>query len=71
MRLIALDLCIGIAGLVFLTSLIAIARHRLRQRAEGSHHGTALNEYLWTLIPWLMVIASAWPAVRLIMSLPA
>jgi heme/copper-type cytochrome/quinol oxidase subunit 2 len=68
MRLIVLDICIGIAGLVFLTSLGAIARHRLRQRAEGAQHGAALTEYLWALIPWLMVIASALPAVRLIMT---
>ncbi len=67
MRLIALQICGGIALLVFLAMLGAIARHRLRN-GPLTKRSPALAEYLWAIIPWLMIIAGALPAVRQIVA---
>lgn len=63
MRLIGLTICGGIALLVFLAMLAAIARHRRLGQPQTSR-GNALAEYLWATIPWLMIIACAMPAAR-------
>lgn len=63
MRLIILQICGGIAILIFLAMLAAIARHRLHAPSERNRP-PALTEYLWASIPWLMIISSAIPAVR-------
>jgi heme/copper-type cytochrome/quinol oxidase subunit 2 len=67
MRLIALEVCVGVATLVFVTMLTATALHRFKGGADGIHRRAALAEYLWTVIPWLMMAASAAPAVRWIL----
>lgn len=63
MRLIILEICGGIAVLLFLAMLAAIARHRLHGSSQRNR-ASALAEYLWATIPWLMLISSAIPAVR-------
>ncbi len=68
MRIIVLEVCAGIAALVFLTILVATAIHRSAGGAEAPHRYTPLAEYLWTTVPWLMMVACVLPAVRRIVA---
>jgi heme/copper-type cytochrome/quinol oxidase subunit 2 len=68
-RLILLEVCAGIAALVFLVMLTGIARHRAQRRSEGAHNVTAMSEYLWATVPWVILTVCALPAVRLIATL--
>jgi heme/copper-type cytochrome/quinol oxidase subunit 2 len=66
MRLIVLTICGSVAVLVFLAMLAAIARYR-KQSLSGTsqtNRFAALAEYLWAMIPWLMMVSCAIPAVR-------
>jgi heme/copper-type cytochrome/quinol oxidase subunit 2 len=65
-RLIILEFCAGITALVFLVMLAEIARHRAQRRSEGSNNATAMSEYLWAVVPWVILTACALPAVRVI-----
>jgi heme/copper-type cytochrome/quinol oxidase subunit 2 len=67
-RLILLEMCAGITALLFLVMLAGIARHRARRRTEGANDVAALSEYLWAVVPWVMLTACALPAVRLIVT---
>ena len=69
MRLILLEVCAGITALLFLVMLAGIARHRAQRRSEGANNPTAMSEYLWAVVPWVMLTACALPAVRLIAAL--
>ena len=69
MRLIILEVCAGITALLFLVMLAQIARHRAQRRSEGANNVAAMSEYLWAVIPWVMLTACALPAVRLIATL--
>lgn len=69
MRLILLDFCVGTTGLLFVVMLVEIARHRAQRRSEGADNATALTEYLWAAVPWVILTACALPAVRLIATL--
>lgn len=64
MRLIVLDVCIGVTAVLFVLTMIAVARDRNRRRAVGDRVITAFAEYAWAMTPWLMVAAAALPAVR-------
>jgi heme/copper-type cytochrome/quinol oxidase subunit 2 len=66
MRLILLEVCAGITALLFLVMLGEIARHRARRRSEGANSVGAMSEYLWAVVPWVILTACALPAVRLI-----
>jgi heme/copper-type cytochrome/quinol oxidase subunit 2 len=68
-RLILLDFCVGITALLFLVTLAEIARHRAQRRSEGANNATAMSEYLWAVVPWVIITACALPAVRLIATL--
>lgn len=68
LRLIALKVCGVIAVLVLVVMFGAIVRHRALWRPHGAHHTTALAEYVWATIPWLIVAATVLPAVRLIVA---
>ena len=70
MRLIVLEVCAGIVALLFLLTLAATALHRARVRAGGVYPASALAEYLWALVPWVILAAAALPAVRLIVAAP-
>jgi len=71
MRLLVLQICGGIAALVFLAMLSATARHRL-QASPHMRQSPALAEYLWATIPWVIIVACATPAVlRVLVSTPA
>ena len=64
MRLIALEVCAGIVALLFLISLAAMAAHHAkRRRFQGLRQAVPLKEYLWAVVPWVMVAAAAFPAV--------
>lgn len=68
MRVITLEVCAGVAALVFVTMLIATALHRYKRGAEGTLQCAALVEYLWLVVPWLMMAACVFPAVRRIVA---
>jgi heme/copper-type cytochrome/quinol oxidase subunit 2 len=68
MRLIALQACAAITALLFVIALVVTVAHRGRRDLQGADRSSALSEYLWTLIPWGMVVAAAFPAVQLIVS---
>jgi hypothetical protein len=67
-RLILLEVCAGITALLFLVMLAGIARHRAQRRSEGAHNVAAMSEYLWAVVPWVMLTACAFPAARLIVA---
>jgi heme/copper-type cytochrome/quinol oxidase subunit 2 len=67
-RLILLEFCAGITALLFFVMLAQIARHRARRRSEGANNVAAMSEYLWAMIPWVILTACALPAVRLIVA---
>jgi heme/copper-type cytochrome/quinol oxidase subunit 2 len=67
-RLILLKLCAGITALLFVVMLAEIARHRAKRRSEGASNVAAMSEYLWAVVPWVMLAAGAFPAVRLIVT---
>jgi hypothetical protein len=69
MRLIVLEALAVVAGLEFLIMLRAIALHRTAPSADASLLGSALSEYLWALVPWLMMAAGVLPSVRRIVAL--
>ena len=64
MRLIVLEVSAGVAALVFLIMLVATALHRSARGSQGPHQRAALTEYLWAVVPWLMMAAGVLPAVR-------
>ena len=66
MRLILLEVFAGITALLFLVMLAAIARHRAQRRSEGANNVAAMSEYLWAVVPWVILTTCALPAVRLI-----
>ena len=68
MRLIILEVCAGITALLFLVMLAGTARHRAQRRSEGANNVAAMSEYLWAVVPWVMLAACALPAVRLIVT---
>jgi heme/copper-type cytochrome/quinol oxidase subunit 2 len=68
-RLILLDFCVGTTALLFIVMLAEIARHRAQRRSEGTNNATAMSEYLWAVVPWVILTACALPAVRLIATL--
>ena len=68
MRLIVLEVCAGITALLFLIMLAEIGRHRARRRSEGANDAAAMSEYLWAVVPWVILTACALPAVRLIVA---
>jgi hypothetical protein len=68
MRLIVLEVCAGVGALVFLSMLVATVLHRSARRSEGTYKSTAVAEYLWAVVPWLMMAACVLPAVRRIVA---
>ena len=70
MRLVVLEVLAVVAALVFLTMLAATAMHRSSFGPEDTYRRSALVEYLWTLVPWLMMAACVLPAVRRIVAAP-
>jgi heme/copper-type cytochrome/quinol oxidase subunit 2 len=67
-RLMLLEVCAGITALLFLVMLAEIARHRAQRRSEGANNVAPMSEYLWAMVPWVMLTACALPAVLLIVT---
>ena len=70
MRRIVLEVCTSIVVLLFLTSLAAIVAHHARRRIQGAAPAVPVTEYLWAVVPWVMVAAAAFPAVWPILEAP-
>ena len=70
MRGIVLEVCVTIVALLFLTSLAAMASHHAKGRFQGVRHAVSLKEYLWAVVPWVMVAAAAFPAAWPILAAP-
>jgi heme/copper-type cytochrome/quinol oxidase subunit 2 len=68
MRVIALEVLATVAALTFLGTLVAIAVHRSANGPQDPWRGSALAEYLWAMVPWLMVAACVLPSVRRIVA---
>ncbi len=65
MRLIVLEVCVGVALVMFVTMMGTTAMHRARQRLGRPATTPARSEYLWAVIPWVLITACALPAVRM------
>jgi hypothetical protein len=63
MRTIALEVFAIIAAAVFVIMMIAVMRHRSSDPAQTAR-GSALAEYLFALVPWLIMAASALRSLR-------
>ena len=48
--------------------MLALARHRADAGGPPAFHSSAACEYLWAVIPWLMIIACVIPAARRILA---
>jgi hypothetical protein len=68
MRLIALEALAVVAALVFFTMLVATALHRATNGSDNIYRASAIAEYLWAVVPWLMMGACVFPAVRRIVA---
>jgi heme/copper-type cytochrome/quinol oxidase subunit 2 len=68
MRLIALEILAVVAVLVFLTTMVVTVMHRSARASEDSYQTSPLAEYLWAVVPWLIVAACVFPAVRQIIA---
>jgi heme/copper-type cytochrome/quinol oxidase subunit 2 len=64
MRTIALEILAFIAASVFMVMMVAVARHRLTRSPQATCQSSALAEYLFALVPWLIMAASALPSLR-------
>ncbi|MBI5938437.1 MAG: cytochrome c oxidase subunit II [Betaproteobacteria bacterium] len=60
-------ICVGIFVVVFGAMFYAIWKHRksVGHKAEQFHESTTV-EIIWTTIPFLILVAMAWPATKLI-----
>lgn len=68
MRAVLFFACVALLLLVFAGMLGALWHHRqgvLRQGAQP-FHASAWVELVWSLIPIAIVVAMAWPAVRVV-----
>jgi len=48
--------------------MLALARARAEAGGPPAFHSSAVSEYLWAVIPWLLIIACAIPAARRILA---
>lgn len=63
-------ICLAIMVVVFVPMFVALIRHRKASghRAATFHDNTRL-EIVWTIIPILILLAMAWPATQLVVSM--
>ncbi|MFT5720591.1 MAG: cytochrome c oxidase subunit 2 [Motiliproteus sp.] len=63
-------ICVGIAVVVFGVMLWSIIYHRKSRGAKAHHfHESTTVEILWTLIPFVILIAMAFPASKTLMTM--
>ena len=65
MRVIALELCVAVAAVLFIAMMAAAAWHRMRQPSGSEKRATALSEFIWAAVPWIMVVGGALPAIQM------
>jgi heme/copper-type cytochrome/quinol oxidase subunit 2 len=55
-------LTIAVAGGLFLATLLAT--YRSRRRVERPFHASAVTEYAWATVPWVILALCMSPAVQ-------
>jgi heme/copper-type cytochrome/quinol oxidase subunit 2 len=68
MQTIALESFTLVAVSVFVVMMVAMVRCRVARGPENPYISSAAAEYLFALVPWLILIAGALPSVRKIMA---
>jgi len=68
MSRILLGLCVAAFGGLFAAMMLALVRRRADAAGPPTFHSHAAAEYLWAVVPWLMIIACALPAARRILA---
>jgi len=66
MRVVLLWIALGVSGGVFLTMMLAT--HRSRKDGTLPARPSAVAEYAWTSVPWLILALGAAPAVYRVLS---
>jgi heme/copper-type cytochrome/quinol oxidase subunit 2 len=62
-----LNLCLTVTSVIFVVMLVNVwVSHRSRRLAEASA-GSLVTELIWSVIPWVIVVAAAAPAALEIM----
>jgi cytochrome c oxidase subunit 2 len=63
-------ICVAIFVVVFVPMFFALVRHRKSAGHQAAKfHDNLTVEIIWTLIPVLILLAMAWPATRLVVSM--
>ena len=65
MRVIALELCVAIAVVLFVAMMVAAAWHRMRHPVESERRVAVLSDLIWAAVPWVMVVGGALPAIQM------
>jgi len=60
--------CVMIVAALFAGMMFALARRRADVSGPPAFHERAAVDYLWAVIPWLMIIACVVPAARRILA---
>jgi cytochrome c oxidase subunit 2 len=68
MRIVILGICALLTALVFATMLVVIWKSRRSGDVGARFHRSAAVEVVWAVIPCVMFVACAVPAVRLIVA---
>ena len=68
MRIVILEICAMLTALVFAAMLVAILKSRRSGDVGARFHRSAAVEVVWAVIPCVMFVACAVPAVRLIVA---
>jgi heme/copper-type cytochrome/quinol oxidase subunit 2 len=68
MRILILGICAMLTALVFAAMLVAIWKSRRSSDAATRFHHSAAADLAWAVIPCVMLVACAVPAVRLIVA---
>jgi cytochrome c oxidase subunit 2 len=63
-------ICVGIGVVVFGVMLYAIIRHRRSRGQQASHfHGNTSIEIIWTIVPFVILVAMAIPATQVLIAM--
>jgi cytochrome c oxidase subunit 2 len=67
---IILAICTAIGGLVFFMIMWSVIRHRRSRRPEAAKfHENIYLEVIWTIIPFIILVAMAIPATKVLVSM--
>jgi len=68
MQRILFALCAAAFTALFAGMMLAVVRRRGAAGGPPAIHASAAADYLWAVIPWLMIIACVIPAARRILA---